>query len=93
MIVHTGQHHDYEMSNVFFDQLEIPAPHYYLGVGSESHDCQSDEMIKRAEEILIMEKPTFITVYGDTNSTPACALATVKAGFKVVLVEAGLRSF
>ena len=93
VVVDTGQHYDYEMNKVFYEQLEIPEPHYFLGVGSGSHGYQLGEIIKRAEEVIIREKPNIVIVYGDTNSALGGALAAVKAGFKVAHVEAGLRSF
>jgi len=93
VVVDTGQHYDYEMNKVFYEQLEIPEPHYFLGVGSGSHGYQLGEIIKRAEEVIIREKPGMVVVYGDTNSALGGALAAVKAGFKVAHVEAGLRSF
>uniref|UniRef100_A0A7C5UTG6 UDP-N-acetylglucosamine 2-epimerase (Non-hydrolyzing) n=1 Tax=Ignisphaera aggregans TaxID=334771 RepID=A0A7C5UTG6_9CREN len=93
VVVDTGQHYDYEMNRVFFDQLSIPEPHYFLGVGSGSHGYQVGEVIKRVEEVLLKEKPNIVVVYGDTNSALGGALATVKAGLRVVHVEAGLRSF
>ena len=93
VVVDTGQHYDYEMNKVFYEQLEIPEPHYFLGVGSGSHGYQVGEIIKRAEEVIIREKPDMVVVYGDTNSALGGALAAVKAGFKVAHVEAGLRSF
>jgi len=92
-IVHTGQHYDPGMNDVFFEQLSIPAPDVHLEVGSGSHGAQTARILERYEAHLLEHRPAGTVVFGDVNSTVACALAAVKLGVPVAHVEAGLRSF
>jgi UDP-N-acetylglucosamine 2-epimerase (non-hydrolysing) len=92
LVVHTGQHYDASMSDAFFADLELPQPNVYLGVGSASHAAQTAAIMERFEPVVLQEKPDWVLVVGDVNSTIACALVCVKLGVKVAHVEAGLRS-
>lgn len=91
-IVHTGQHYDAKMSDIFFNQLGLPEPHYHLGVGGGSHTYQKANVMLKFEEVLLEERPDLVLVVGDVNATTATTLVAVKMGIPVAHVEAGLRS-
>jgi len=93
VIVHTGQHYDANMSDIFFDEMKIPKPDYFLGIGGKSHGAMTGQMIEKIEEVALKEKPDWIMVYGDTNSTLAGAIVASKLHIKLAHIEAGLRSF
>ena len=93
ILVHTGQHYDYEMSTSFFEELRLPDTDIFLGVGSGSHGEQTGRILAAFEEVLLKDSAAGVVVVGDVNSTLACALASAKCGVPVAHVEAGLRSF
>lgn len=93
VIVHTGQHYDTNMSDIFFDEMKIPKPDYNLGIGGKSHGAMTGQMIEKIEEVALKESPDWIMVYGDTNSTLAGGIVASKLHIKLAHIEAGLRSF
>jgi len=93
ILIHTGQHYDYELSNVFFKELNIPEPDYNLDIGSASHGIQTARMIEKIEDVLTKENPDFLIIYGDTNSTLSAVIAASKMHIPIGHVEAGLRNF
>lgn len=93
LIIHSGQHYDYQMNEVFFSQMGIPQPDYYLNVGSGNHGVQTAKILEALEPVLIKEAPDWLLIYGDTNTTLAGALASSKLGIRTAHIEAGLRSF
>lgn len=93
VIVHTGQHYDANMSDIFFEEMRIAKPNYFLGIGGTSHGAMTGQMIEKIEEVVLKELPDWIMVYGDTNSTLAGAIVASKLQVKLAHIEAGLRSF
>src|SRR4030042_7029865 len=93
VLLHTGQHYDHEMSKVFFEDLDLPEPHYFLGVGSGTHAEQTARIMMEFEKVLQKERPDLVVVVGDVNSTLACSVTAKKLLIPIAHVEAGLRSF
>jgi UDP-GlcNAc3NAcA epimerase len=93
VLIHTGQHFDSNMSDIFFEEMDIPKPDYFLNINGLGHGAMTGQMLEKIEEVLISEKPDWVLVYGDTNTTLAGALAAKKLHIKLAHVEAGLRSF
>jgi UDP-GlcNAc3NAcA epimerase len=93
VLVHTGQHYDAQMSDVFFQELDLPQPAVNLGVGSAGHGAQTGQMLEKIEQLLLADRPDLVVIYGDTNSTVAGALAAAKCQIPVAHIEAGVRSF
>ena len=93
VLVHTGQHYDHKMSQIFFDQLGLPTPDLYLGVGSGTHAEQTSRVMVAFEQVILDQKPDLILVVGDVNSTLACSITAAKLWIPVAHVEAGLRSY
>jgi len=93
VILHTGQHYDANMSDIFFEEMKIPKPDYFLGIGGKSHGAMTGQMMEKIEEVALKENPDWIVVYGDTNSTLSGALVASKLHIKLAHIEAGLRSF
>ncbi|MFA5491679.1 MAG: UDP-N-acetylglucosamine 2-epimerase (non-hydrolyzing) [Bacteroidales bacterium] len=93
IIIHTGQHYDANMSQIFFDEMDIPQPHLNLGIGSASHAVMTGKMLEKLESVFIKYRPDIVVLYGDTNSTLAGAVAAIKINIPIAHIEAGLRSF